>query len=184
MSPSMPVASRRAVFLDRDGVLNETLTRGGVPQPPRSPAELAVLPGVEEACSSLRAAGWLLIVATNQPEIARGTLSRPDVDAINEQLRKRLPLDDVLICPHDDADRCTCRKPRDGMLQAAAGRWSVDLGVSYMVGDRWRDIEAGRRAGCVTIHVDRKYKERQPEAPDFVVSSLSQAAEVILRGVR
>lgn len=184
MSSSTRVPSQRAVFLDRDGVLNEAVTRGGVPKPPRSPADLEVLPGVEEACSSLHAAGWLLIVATNQPEIARGTLSRPSVDAINERLREQLALDDVLVCPHDDVDGCTCRKPRDGMLRAAAVRWSVDLAASYMVGDRWRDIEAGQRAGCVTIHVDRQYEERPPEAPDFVVSSLSQAAEVILRGVR
>lgn len=174
----------RAVFLDRDGVLNAPFMRAGVPRPPRSPSELVVLPGVEEACSSLRAAGRLLIMTTNQPEIARGTLSRHSVDAINQRLRARLLLDDVILCPHDDDDRCTCRKPGDGMLRAAADRWALDLGASYMVGDRWRDIEAGRRAGCVTIHVDRHYHERPPHAPDFVVSNLSEAAEVILRGVR
>lgn len=176
--------SRRAVFLDRDGVLNEPLMREGVPRPPRSPAELVLPPGVEEACSSLRVAGWLLIVATNQPEIARGTLSRTSVDDVNRRLRARLRLDDVMVCPHDDAAGCSCRKPADGMLREAAARWSLDLEASYMVGDRWRDIQAGRRAGCVTIHVDRRYDESAPDAPDFVVWNLSEAAEVILRGGR
>ena len=154
------------------------------PKAPRSPAELLVLPGVKEACSSLRAAGWLLIVTTNEPEVVRGTLSCPGVDAVNQRLRGRLQLDDVMVCPHDDEDHCGCRKPHDGMLREAASRWSIDLRASYMVGDRWREIEAGRRAGCVTIHVDRRYDERPPEAPDFVVSSLARAAEVILPGVR
>lgn len=177
-------SSRHAVFLDRDGVLNAPVMRAGALRPPRSPADLVMLPGTEEACSSLRAAGWLLIVTTNQPEIARGTLSRPDVDAVNRRLRGRLQLDDVMVCPHDDDARCACRKPGDGMLREAAARWSVDLRASYMVGDRWRDVEAGRRAGCVTIHLDRRCDERPPEAPDFVVSSLAEAAEVILRGAR
>lgn len=175
---------RQAVFLDRDGVLNETPPRAGAPRPPQSPAELALLPGVEEACASLRGAGWLLIVVTNQPEIARGTLSRESVEAVNQSLRERLHLDDVMVCPHDDDDRCLCRKPGDGMLREAAVRWSVNLGASYMVGDRWRDVEAGRRAGCLTIHVERHYDERPPEAPDYIVSNLAGAAELILRGVR
>lgn len=184
MTPPRPDSSCRAVFLDRDGVLNAPLTRGGVPRPPRSQSELVVLPGVDEACASLRAAGWLLIMTTNQPEIARGTLSRHSVDSINSRLRGRLRLDDVMVCPHDDDDCCPCRKPGDGMLREAAARWALDLGASYMVGDRWRDVEAGRRAGCVTIHVDLHHHERPPDAPDFVVSSLPEAAEVILRGVR
>lgn len=184
MTTSTPETSRRAVFMDRDGVLNEPFVRDGIPHPPRSMADLVLLPGVEEACSALRAAGWLLIVATNQPEIARGTLGRRSVDAVNHHLRQHLRLDDVMVCPHDDADQCACRKPRDGMLREAAARWSVDLSASYMVGDRWRDIEAGRRAGCITVHVDRQYDERRPEAPNFVVSALPQAADVILRGAR
>lgn len=175
----------QAVFLDRDGVLNESTMCDGVPRPPRSQSELVLLPGVEEACAALRGAGWLLIVVTNQPEIARGTLSPAIVDEINDRLRHVLQLDDVLVCPHDDADECQCRKPRAGLLRRAAASWSLDLQRSYMVGDRWRDVEAGREAGCVTIHVDRGYSERRPQAPDLVVDGLPEAArEILHRGLQ
>jgi D-glycero-D-manno-heptose 1,7-bisphosphate phosphatase len=171
---------RRAVFVDRDGVLNHSPIQDGKPVSPRGLDDLEILPGVKEACERLRAAGFMLIVVTNQPEIARGTLTRETVEAINERLREELPLDEIVICPHDDADNCACRKPKPGMPLDAARRHDLDLPSSYLVGDRWRDIGAGQAAGCVTVFVDRGYDERQPESPDARVRDLTEAAAWIL----
>lgn len=163
-----------AVFLDRDGVLNRPEVRGRRPFPPREDA-VEVLPGVVEACARLKKAGLLLIVVTNQPDVARATTTMKTVDAIHERLRAALPIDDFRVCPHDDRDGCKCRKPKPGMLQAAAEEWGVDLRTCVMVGDRWRDIEAGRRAGCSTVFIDRGYDERQPDDPELVVRELIEA---------
>ncbi len=175
--------SHRGVFLDRDGVLNVALVRDGVPVPPRSAADFQVLPGVADACAALRRSGWVLVVVSNQPDIARGHAEPARVEEINARLRAEVALDDVIVCPHDDGDGCACRKPKDGMLREGARRWGIDLSGSFMVGDRWRDIEAGRRAGCRTILVDRGYAERPGPTPDYVVRELSEAVPIVL-GVR
>jgi D-glycero-D-manno-heptose 1,7-bisphosphate phosphatase len=175
---------RRAVFLDRDGVLNRARVVDGRPYPPRSAEELEVLPGVVNALQALRRAGYLLIVATNQPDVGRRATSREAVDAIHERLRAQLPLDDIRACFHDDADDCKCRKPRPGMLLDSANAYSIDLAGSFMIGDRWRDIEAGRRAGCKTFFIDYGYAEKQPEQFDYRVHSLPEAAAFILGGAR
>jgi D-glycero-D-manno-heptose 1,7-bisphosphate phosphatase len=172
---------RRAVFLDRDGVLVETSVRDGVPRPPTSVHELELLPGVEAACAGLREAGFLLIVVTNQPDVARGTLSREAVDEMHHALSQSLPLDDVAVCMHDDADGCDCRKPRPGMLLSAARRLDIDLATSFLVGDRWRDVEAAHRAGCRAVFVDRGYDEALTVQPDVAVRDLGEAAEWILQ---
>jgi D-glycero-D-manno-heptose 1,7-bisphosphate phosphatase len=169
------------VFLDRDGVLVESTVRDGIPQSARSLSELRILPGVVRACERLRAAGFILIVVTNQPDVARGTLTAEAVEEMHQELRRTLPLDDVAACLHDDADGCDCRKPQPGMLLAAAEQWGVDLSTSFLVGDRWRDIEAARRAGCGAIFVDRGYAEAIASEPDATVKNLEEAAEWILR---
>ncbi len=173
-------APRRAVFLDRDGVLNRAEVRGGRPYPP-SLANAELLPLVGEACAALKHAGFLLIVVTNQPDIARGTLDRSASQAVDDWLRKELPIDDIRVCPHDDGDNCQCRKPRPGLLVEAAKEWRVSLPMSTMVGDRWRDVEAGRRAGCRTVFVDRRYAERRPDEPDLVVGELVDAVPWIVQ---
>jgi len=171
----------RAVFLDRDGVINRPVVRSGKPYPPRNAAELEILPGVVEAVERLRAAGFLALVVTNQPDVARGKTSRESVEAIHRELAARVPLDGIFACFHDDADQCACRKPAPGMLVEAAARYAVDLTASYMVGDRWRDVEAGRRAGCRVLWIDWGYDEGRPEVgPDQIVFSLAEAAEKIL----
>ncbi|MGZ8847844.1 MAG: D-glycero-alpha-D-manno-heptose-1,7-bisphosphate 7-phosphatase [Pyrinomonadaceae bacterium] len=172
---------RRAVFLDRDGVLNRAIVRDGKPYPPATVQELEMLPDVVEACRDLRQAGFLLIVVTNQPDVARGRQRRENVEAINSVLKDRLALDDVRVCYHDDSDSCACRKPKSGMLLEAAQEWSIDLSGSFMVGDRWKDVEAGKKAGCKTIFVDCGYSEDTPQSFDARVSSLAEAAKWILQ---
>jgi D-glycero-D-manno-heptose 1,7-bisphosphate phosphatase len=175
---------RRAVFLDRDGVLNRAVVRDGKPYPPSSISDLRLLPGVREACRMLREAGFALILITNQPDIARGTANAGEVGEMHSRIRRFLQLDDVRVCPHDDDARCDCRKPKPGLLLEAAQTWDIDLGSSFVVGDRWRDVEAGQRAGCRTIFVDYGYQERQPDGPFQRVRSLLEAANWILRTVR
>ena len=173
---------KRAVFLDRDGVLNRTfLHADGKTHPPDSPQELEILPGVMEACQSLRRGGFLLIVVTNQPDVARGTQRREVVEAINLELRRQLPLDDLRVCYHDEADNCPCRKPKPGMLIEAGLVWGLDFRKSFMIGDRWTDVEAGRRAGCKTVLVHAAITEVQRSQPDFQASSLGEAVQCIFR---
>jgi D-glycero-D-manno-heptose 1,7-bisphosphate phosphatase len=142
-----------AVFLDRDGVLNRSVYRDGVPSPPNSLDEFDLLSGVREAVDKLKVAGYVLVVVTNQPDIARGTQSASVVDAMNEVVQRELGIDAVLVCPHDDVDDCECRKPKPGLLLQAMERFDIDRDRSFMVGDRWRDVAAGRAAGCRTVQV-------------------------------
>src|SRR5580704_3482582 len=174
------MAGRRCVFLDRDGVLNEAVVRQGRPHPPSSVDELRVLPGVPESCARLARAGFALVVVTNQPDIARGTADPVVVDAIHARLRSLVALDAIYLCPHDDAANCGCRKPQAGLLERAASDLGLDLRRSYMVGDRWRDVEAGQRAGCRTVFVDRGYDEKRPVGADAVATSLSEAERWIM----
>jgi D-glycero-D-manno-heptose 1,7-bisphosphate phosphatase len=170
-----------AVFLDRDGVLNHTSVRHGVPHPPDDISACVLLPGVRAACRLLDDAGYLLIVVTNQPDVARGRQCRERVERINAWLQHTLPIRQVLTCYHDDMDRCTCRKPRPGLLWQAAHQWDIALQHSTMVGDRWSDVEAGRAAGCRSMLIERAYSGRERCQPDRVVSDLLAAAQVILQ---
>lgn len=173
-------SSRRAVFLDRDGVINRAVVRDGKPYPPACVEELDMLPGVTPALQRLKTAGYLLIVVTNQPDVARGTQTRAVVDAIHTRLASTLPIDEFRTCYHDDRDACACRKPKPGLILDSARAHGVDLRASIMVGDRWRDIEAGEQAGCATVFLDHGYQERKPHKPDAVFASLPEAAEWIL----
>jgi D-glycero-D-manno-heptose 1,7-bisphosphate phosphatase len=173
--------SQRAVFLDRDGVINRATVRDGKPYPPASPRELEILPGVSEALCRLQAADFRLIVVTNQPDVARGTQSREAVETMHEMLREAgLPITAFYVCYHDGPANCNCRKPKAGMLLSAALDHLLDLRGSYMVGDRWRDIEAGQRAGCRAFFVDYAYDEPKPQPPFVRVKSLAEAANRIL----
>lgn len=168
---------RRAVFLDRDGVINRVFVRNRRPYPPKNLTELEILPQVLEALQTLKAGGFDLIVITNQPDVARGTTKREVVDAINNRLRAELPLDEVVTCFHDESDNCDCRKPKPGMLRRMEKERGIDLSRSFLVGDRWRDIEAGNAAGCRTIFLDYGYAERSAAAQaDHVCKTLLQAA--------
>jgi D-glycero-D-manno-heptose 1,7-bisphosphate phosphatase len=172
---------RRAIFLDRDGVLNRVyLQADGKTHPPKTLDQLEILPGVPEACRSLRRAGFLLIVVSNQPDVARGTQRREVVEAINQTLRLHISLDEVRICCHDNQDNCFCRKPKPGLLLDAARDWGINTAQSFMIGDRWTDIEAGRRAGCQTVLVNASYREWARSRPHFYAGSLLDAAGWIL----
>ena len=169
-----------AVFFDRDGVLNESIVRAGKPHPPADVNELRIDAAAPVVVPQLRAAGFRVIVITNQPDVARGTTTRERIDAINARITSTLPIDAVYVCFHDTADACDCRKPKAGMLFAAARTHDLDLARSYVVGDRWSDIEAGRTAGCKTVWIDRKYEEKAPHDADAIVFSLTAACNWIL----
>ncbi len=174
---------RRAVFLDRDGVLNRAIVKDGKPYPPPDLGALEILPGVSEACRLLKTAGFTLIVVTNQPDVARGDTTRAVVEEMNRFLQTTLSLDDVRVCYHDDHDRCSCRKPQAGLIFDAAKDWGIDLKNSFLVGDRWKDIEAGHSAGCHTIFINCGYRERSDCAKDYEAASLLDAAAYVL-GIR
>ncbi len=171
---------RRAVFLDRDGVINRAVVRAGKPYPPSSLKEVEVLPGVHDALQRLKDHGYLLVVVSNQPDVARGTTSLATVQAINGFLEQQLCLDKWVMCYHDTQDNCRCRKPRPGMLLDAAEELAIDLSQSFMVGDRWRDVSAGLAAGCKTVFIDYHYDEKRPEQSDYLANSLPKAVDIIL----
>lgn len=173
--------SRPAVFFDRDGVLNEAIVVEGVPHSPAGLAEFRLVPGAARALARLKAAGFVLVVATNQPEVRRGRISQATVEAMHARLVAELPLDAVYVCYHDASDACECRKPKPGLLLAAAAELNLDLASSYFVGDRWRDVDAGAAAGVRTVLIDYGYRERPPASePDARVASLEEAADWII----
>jgi len=167
-----------AVFLDSDGVLNTAVIREGKPTAPRNLSELVIPDEVKPALEKLRSAGYLLICVTNKPDIERGLMTQQQVDEIFNLVRHLLNLDDIFICYSENAE---CYKPKPGLLLTAARKYNIDLHQSYMIGDRWRDIEAGQNAGCKTIWIDRHYEEKKPFPPaDFTAFSLTNAVEWIL----
>lgn len=181
----MSLRPTKAVFLDRDGVVIRSIVRDGKPFPAQTLDEVELEPDAEAALAMLHGAGYLLILISNQPDVARGTQDRAVVEAINTDLSSRLPLDDCFVCYHDDRDLCGCRKPLPGLILRATERHHVDLATSFMVGDRWRDIEAGQAAGCRTIWIDRGYAERSSTRPaDTCVANLKEAAEWILTSIK
>lgn len=176
----MTTSGRRAVFLDRDGVLIDTAVRGGKPYAITEAEPAVVLDGVADACAALKAAAFLLVLVTNQPDVGRGKTSLGFVEHTNATLMRTLGLDAVRACCHRPEDDCPCRKPRPGMLTEAAASLAIDLGASVMVGDRWSDIEAGRSAGCRTVLIERGYGERAAESPDHSATDLLAAVPWIV----
>ena len=170
--------ANRAVFLDRDGVINQAIIRDGKPYPPATLDELVIVPGARESLDDLKQAGLMLIVVTNQPDIARGMQTLGAVEAIHKALRQSLPLDDFFLCAHYDSAHCDCRKPQPGLLVEASRKHNIDLSRSFMIGDRWRDVEAGANAGCATIWIDCGYREKLSSVePSATVNSLRAAAD-------
>ncbi len=170
----------KAVFLDRDGVINVCRVIDGKPYPPTGPDTFEFIEHAKEACQRLMSAGFLLFVATNQPDIGRGKQTLEAVESMHDLVRAELPVEKIYVCTHGSDNECTCRKPQPGMLLMAAEEYGIDLGASYMVGDRWRDIDCGATAGCTTIFIDYGYDEKLRAQPDAVVSHIGEAADWIL----
>ena len=168
-------ARNRAVFLDRDGVLIRSHVRDGKPYAIADGDTPEILDGVAQACADLAADGFKLVLVTNQPDVARGKTSREFVETTNHYLKNTLKLDLVSACLHDDKDDCACRKPKPGLITEAAQRLELDTTQSVMVGDRWKDIDSGRQAGCWTVFIDCGYNEKTALNPDFRCTSLAQA---------
>ena len=173
----MNTPSRRAVFLDRDGVLIAAIVRDNKPFAATRPEDVVLTEGARDACALLSRLGFFLVMTTNQPDVARGKIDRAFVDETNAMLAQELALDAVRVCYHDNKDGCDCRKPLSGLMTHAARDFGIDLAASYVVGDRWRDIDAGHAAGCRTIFIDYGYDEALREKPDHVAHSLRDAVE-------
>jgi D-glycero-D-manno-heptose 1,7-bisphosphate phosphatase len=174
--------SRRAAFLDRDGVLVETLVRDNRAFAPVALDEFRLEKDAALHVGRLAEAGLLPIVVTNQPEMARGLIAPAVLEEMHERLRKAVPLEDVFVCVHDAGEGCGCRKPKPGMLHAAAEKWDIDLARSFMVGDRGSDVEAGWAAGCYTVLIERPYSGSA--RPDARARDLASAVDVVLARLR
>lgn len=173
--------TRQAVFLDRDGTINRNEVRDGKPYAPTRLEDFEILPGVAEAITRFREAGYLVIVVTNQPDLTTGKVPAAIIHAMHAQVRKALGVDDILVCPHTEAQKCGCRKPKPGLILEAVAKWRIDPTRSVMVGDRWRDIAAGKAAGCITVLVGEGYAaEPMAENPDLVGRSLGEIAGQLL----
>lgn len=176
----MGISKIKSVFLDRDGVINYPIIKDGKPYPPKDWSEFRLIPGVPEGINLLKEAGFLIIVVTNQPDVGRGTLARETVEEIHTQMRQILPLDEVRVCYDDGKTASEFRKPNPGMILASAKENNIDLKESYMVGDRWKDIDAGKRAGLRTVFIDYGYDEELRAQPDYRASSFLEAARLIV----
>ena len=178
--------ARRAVFLDRDGVLNRTVVRNGQPYPPSRVEDFELHDDVAAGCARLKAANFLLVVITNQPDVGRGKQSREAVEAMHRKMQSALPcLDRIEICYHAGeryGEPCDCRKPRPGLILRAAAELKIDLAGSYVIGDRWRDIDCARAAGCRAIFIQRDYEESLRDVPDFTVTNFNDAVSAVIRG--
>jgi D-glycero-D-manno-heptose 1,7-bisphosphate phosphatase len=168
----------KAVFLDRDGVLNKSVILNRKPYPPKHLHEIELVDGVREGLILLKQNGFLLIVVTNQPDVSRGTTKIEIVNTINNYIQQSLGLDEIFCCPHDNSDNCSCRKPKPGMILEASAKWNIDLKKSFLIGDRWRDIEAGKNAGLKTILLDYGYNEESC-FPDYKCKSFHDAVQII-----
>ena len=164
-----------AAFLDRDGVINNIFLRNGIPNPPDSIEKIQILPGVKEAVEIIKQNGFVPVVITNQPDIARGKISYESVAEINDRIQEITGIDYFYMCPHDDESVCSCRKPKPGLIESAVSELNIDLRMSFLVGDRWRDIAAGQALGIPSYFINHNYDEKQPFKPYIEVSSLLEA---------
>ncbi len=175
---------RRAVFLDRDGVIAIPEFRDGRSFAARTVADFRIYPEAPASLHKLKRAGFVLAVVTNQPEVGHGLIRRCDVDEMHAIMARELPVDLIKACFHRQDDACECRKPKPGMLLEAAKELGIDLAQSFMAGDRSSDVEAGRAAGCTTVFIDLGYEaDLAPQHPDYVAGSIAHATEIILKSV-
>lgn len=169
----------KAVFLDRDGVINQTVFRKGAQRAPADLSEFAYVDGVQPTLEALKVRGYVLIVCTNQPDVARGWQPQAIVDSFHDKIQRELPVSRVYACYHDDLHDCLCRKPKPGMLVQGRDELEIDLAQSWMVGDRWKDIEAGKAAGCRTVYLRHPHDTEDAHAPDYEIERLEQLLDII-----
>ena len=150
----------KALFLDRDGVINQAIIRNNKGYAPGSVEELRLVDGILEVTQYFKKRGFLIIGVTNQPDVVRGKFPLESVLSINKKLMELVPLDEIFVCFHDDKDACECRKPRPGLLTDAAKKYDIDCTKSIIIGDRWKDVAAGLACGCQTVFLDYEYDEK------------------------
>lgn len=168
----------KAVFLDRDGVINKAIIKDGKVYSPRYFSEFEFVENVTKQIKKLKDAGYLVVVVTNQPDIVRGSMDISELKKMTKSIRECLAIDEILVCMHDDIDNCTCRKPKPGMLFDAAKRHNIDLNRSFLIGDGWKDMEAAINAGCKGILIDNCYNN--PIDCSRRVKDLAGAVDIIL----
>lgn len=164
-------------------MINFTKIVNGKPYSPKNLSEFNLIPEVKDSLYKLKCAGYLLVIITNQPDVARKIASKKNINKIHEVIKKTLPITEIFSCFHDDKNNCDCRKPKPGLILHASKKYKIDLNISYMIGDRWKDIEAGEKAGCRTVFIDYQYNEKQPTKYNFKAKSLYEAAKIILNNI-
>jgi D-glycero-D-manno-heptose 1,7-bisphosphate phosphatase len=169
----------KAIFLDRDGVMNEIVMRGKTISSPRSLEEFIIFPKIKTYLESFKKLGFLIIVFTNQPDVSRNLLEKEILEEMHEIIAETFPINDIVFCPHDNQDNCSCRKPKPGLIIDSAKKWSIDLTKSYVVGDSWKDVEAGNSAGCKTILLRKEYNKEFKKDYDFEIKSLEEVNKII-----
>tara|TARA_B110001454_G_C12609668_1_gene388124 strand:+ start:204 stop:779 length:576 start_codon:yes stop_codon:yes gene_type:complete len=171
--------NRKAIFLDRDGTLNKAYIENGLPISPSSLNKFKIIKGVKKSINRLKKLNFLCILITNQPDVFRGKISKKTVVKMNSYIKKKIKLDDMFVCYHDNEHNCNCRKPKPGLLVKASKKWKIDLNKSFMIGDRWKDILAGKKVGCKTIFINNNYKNDKKVKADFTFKSLLKAVNKI-----
>ena len=169
---------KKAVFLDRDGVLNKPNIINGKPYAPKKVKDFIIYSEAYEVLNNLKNNLYKIIVVTNQKDVGKGITSMKVLNTMHNKLKYFLPIDDIKVCIC--VDECDCYKPNPGMILEAQKEWKIDIEKSYIIGDSWRDIGAGIKAGCKTILIDRKYNMPMPYKPDYIVNSLKEAESKIL----
>lgn len=172
------MVATKAIFLDRDGVINNPVISEGKPYAILRIGQIHVIDGIKELIERWHIEGYFVFMVSNQPDIANHIVSQSKVNKINNYLKSQVLLDDIFVCPHNDADKCNCRKPKTGLFLQANEKYEIDFSQSYVIGDRWKDIEAGKNIGCKTIFVDYDYKEKKPKNPDIVVTKVSDIDKI------
>ena len=173
------IKKKVAIFLDRDGTLNKAFIKNGLPVSPSSFSEFKILPGVKSSIIKLKKLGFLCLLITNQPDVSRKKIKKKTVIKMNNFIKKKIKLDDVFVCYHDDKHNCDCRKPKPGLIIKAYKKWNIDLKNSFMIGDRWKDISAGKKVGCKTIFINNNYKKDKKIRANFTFKSLFKATNKI-----
>lgn len=173
----MQKIKKAAIFFDRDGVLIDAPLINKIPTSVQTIKDIKLCKNILEICNHYKNSYYLIMV-TNQPDYSRGVNSKKNIIGINNFLKKKLNLDMIYVC-YSDNDKNIDRKPNPGMLLKAKKKYKINLKKSFMIGDRWRDIGAGNRAGCSTIFIDRNYSEKLIYKPNYSIRELKDIFSII-----